>query len=122
MPTMPTVLPTQLPTAPPSNVVPCQLSTFIGTGVSASSGDSGPAALASIMQPIGVWADTIGNVFVSETTKIREVSVSGIVSTVAGGGSLISDGVPATSVVLSSPGQIYGDTNANLYFVDTTKI
>lgn len=68
-------------------------------GTSSYSGDLGPATSAGFT-PQGVCGDLSGNVFITDASgiRVRQVGISGIISTYAGSGTLYSgDGGPATS-------------------------
>ena len=62
-----------------------------GTGTAGSSGDGGPATSAEVNAPRGVWADTVGNVYIADTSnnKIRVVDVTGAIHTFAGTGTAV---------------------------------
>ncbi len=96
------------------------ISTFAGTGGFGSSGDGGPATSATL-NPSGQLArDAAGNLYVSEQSRIRKISLDGIINTIAGDGTYgyAGDGGPATSAQL---GQIAGmavDPAGNLYVSD----
>jgi sugar lactone lactonase YvrE len=60
-----------------------------GTGSPGFDGDGGPATSAAVTNPLGVTADSQGNIFIADTgsNRIREVeAASGIIKTVAGNG------------------------------------
>jgi sugar lactone lactonase YvrE len=90
-------------------------------------GDGGAARSAGLKTPYGVWADSFGNVYISDTgdNLVRKVNSSGIISTVAGSLNTSNapanngDGGPATSATLSVPGGIRTDNSGNLYIADT---
>ena len=65
-----------------------------------------------------VALDGGGNLYIAAGKLIRKVSPSGIISTVAGGGSSVGDGVPATQAELS-PTAIAVDTVGNLFVADS---
>jgi sugar lactone lactonase YvrE len=73
--------------------------------------------------PSGVAFDTAGNLYIADTNDdvVREVSVSGIISTVAGNGDqgFAGDGGTATSAQLDSPIGIAVDASGNLYIADS---
>jgi uncharacterized protein (TIGR03437 family) len=99
------------------------ITTIAGTGSSGFSGDGGPATAAEIGTPIGIAVDAGGNVYVAclgDVQRIRKISPAGIISTVAGGGKLASDGVAATAAIiyLSLPAGIAVDRSGNIYFTD----
>jgi len=104
-----------------------------GTGCTAqtdSFGDGCPAAQAILTEPLGLFVDSAGDLFISDAVHnlIREVSAStGIITTVAGGGTgcgapqqtdAVGDGCPATQAILNSPWSVYVDRNGNIFFSD----
>ena len=66
------------------------ISTVAGNGAGGFSGDGGPATQAGLFFPFGVAVDSSGNLFIADTdnVRIRKVTPQGIISTVAGNGSL----------------------------------
>jgi sugar lactone lactonase YvrE len=95
-----------------------------GNGAAFSSGDGGPAALASINYPFAVALDGAGNLYIAEYggSRIRRVDAqTGIITTVAGTGSqgFSGDGGPATGATLFLPAGIALDPNRNLYIADS---
>jgi hypothetical protein len=72
-----------------------QITTLVGTGTAGSA--DGAAAVARLNAPTAVTFDTSGNVYIADTgnNKIRMVSATGIVSTLAGGGTGSDTGVGA---------------------------
>lgn len=61
--------------------------TLAGTGEPAYGGDGGPACLASLNEPKGVWVDAIGNILIadSENHVVRRIDRNtGLISTIAG--------------------------------------
>lgn len=99
---------------------------FAGSGMLGSSGDGGQAANATFNQPQSVAVDSAGNVYISDTGnhRIRKVSTSGVVSTVAGTGddSFGGDGAAATQAQLNTPFQIAIDAADNLYIADAVNL
>ncbi len=86
---------------------------------SPGAGDGGPATNAALGNPTNdVAVDGGGNLFIAAGTLVRKVSQNGIISTVAGGGSSVGDGVQATQAALS-PVAITVDSTNNLYIADT---
>ena len=90
------------------------------------SGDGGPAINATLQlgqdNPLaGLAVDTAGNLFISDTfnSRIRRVSPSGVITTVAGGGVTgLGDGGPATSAALLFPTGVAVDGEGNLFIAD----
>jgi len=64
------------------------ITTFAGNGTVGYSGDGGPAVSATLTAPVGVAADSAGNVFIVDygNGRIRKVSPAGIITTIAGTG------------------------------------
>jgi type IX secretion system substrate protein/NHL repeat-containing protein len=99
------------------------ISTVAGTNVSGFSGDNGPASNAQISGCNGVAADAAGNVYISDNgnDRIRKISISGIITTIAGSTSTAysGDGGPATDAGLGSgPWGLGTDAAGNVFFAD----
>jgi len=98
------------------------LSTVAGNGIPGFSGDGGPATSASLNAPIGVAADSAGNVYISDSrnNRIRRVAPSGVISTVAGNGNagFSGDGGPATAASLNGPSALVVDGANNLFVAE----
>src|ERR1700752_4825562 len=64
------------------------IQTVAGNGTPGFSGDNGTAATASLSEPFGVAVDTVGNLYVADTSnhRVRKVDASGTITTVAGNG------------------------------------
>jgi trimeric autotransporter adhesin len=91
-------------TIPPGDIL-----TVAGTlGRDGYSGDNGAPTSALLNTPWGVWVDSLGNIFISDTdnSAIREVvSVAATIQTIAGTGNagFSGDGGSATSATLNGP-------------------
>jgi len=86
----------------------------------APSGDGGPATSAGLRLVAGVAVDASGNLFISDSNRVRKVSTLGVISTAAGGGTAgIGDGGPATSAQLIAPSQLAFDAAGDLLIADT---
>jgi uncharacterized protein (TIGR03437 family) len=96
--------------------------TFAGNGSSAFSGDGGPAIEASLSGPSSITPDNAGNFYIADTdnNRVRKVSSSGIITTVAGNGTAgySGDGGLAVNAALHSPQQVAVDSSGNLYISD----
>jgi hypothetical protein len=95
---------------------------YAGNGEGASTGDGGPASMASLNAPVGLAMDENQNLYISEYLghRIRKVDFStGTISTIAGTGSSASsgDGGPATAAGVASPAGIAYDSGT-LYVVE----
>lgn len=92
------------------------------TGLSMGSftGDGGAATAARLKQPYGVFVDNAGNIYVADSwnNRIRKVDTAGIITTVAGGGSSLGDGGPATAAQILVPIDIAVDLAGNMYISD----
>jgi hypothetical protein len=93
--------------AGPAQAAPGDISTFAGTGAAAFAGDGGAATSAALNQPVGVAWLGDGSVLVADyrNHRVRRISPSGVISTVAGTGiaGFSGDGGTATSARLNGP-------------------
>ena len=98
------------------------ISTFAGTGVYGDSGDGNPAVFAQFKAPYGLAQAGNGDIFVSDAVanRIRKITSSGTISTVAGNGTagFSGDGGTATAAQLNRPGHLAVDAKGNLYIAD----
>jgi NHL repeat len=94
------------------------VSTFAGTGVMGSG--NGPAASATFDGPAGVAVDAAGNVYVADfgNKMIRKISAGGIVSTLAGSGTVGYDNGAAGAASFTSPDRLAVDASGNVYVSD----
>ncbi len=81
--------------------------TIAGGGSSSGLGDGGPATVASLNGPAGVVIDSLGQIYIAEgaNNRIRKISSSGIINTLAGIGigGLTGDGGPAAIAEVNDP-------------------
>ena len=98
------------------------ISTVAGNGVNDFTGDGGQAVNAALGNPQGVAVDSQGNLYIADTgnNRIRKVSSTDIITTIAGNGAVgfAGNGVPATAAQLNAPSRVALDTAGNLYFSD----
>ncbi len=98
--------------------------TVAGNGTAAYGGDGGPATLSQVNDPHGVATDAAGNVYISdyENHRIRKISTTGVITTIAGTGfgayDPTQDGGPATAAWIKWPTGIAVDPSGNVYFSD----
>lgn len=100
------------------------ITTIAGTGVFGYSGDNGPASAAKLSQPYGIALDATGNIYFADLTRIRKISTSGIITTIAGTGltSYNGDNIPATDANLSGTSGIAFDATGNIYISDGHRV
>ncbi len=100
------------------------ITTIAGTGSSTFSGDNGPATAAGINGPCDLATDILGNLYTSDfgSNRIRKISTSGIITTVAGNGNpgFSGDNGPALAARLYDPVGVYVDSAFDLYIGDYT--
>lgn len=98
------------------------INVIAGIGSSGYSGDNGPATAAELKNPYGLSVDISGNVYIADcgNNRIRKVSTSGIITTVAGNGinGFYGDGGQATSAELYGPFGVGADAFGNIYIDD----
>jgi uncharacterized repeat protein (TIGR01451 family) len=98
------------------------ISTVAGNGATGISGDGGPATAAHVSIPCGIHKDASGNLYFSDANnaRIRKVSTSGIITTIAGqaSGGSAGDGGPASAAWLNWPHGLCSDAAGNLYIAD----
>ncbi|MEO6550697.1 MAG: T9SS type A sorting domain-containing protein, partial [Ferruginibacter sp.] len=96
--------------------------TIAGNGTAGFSGDGGSALQASLNWPKDVKVDQAGNLYIADrhNLRVRKVSTSGIITTVAGNGVAGYGGDNGKATLASiDPGGIAVDTLGNLYIADT---
>ena len=86
-------------------------------------GDGGQAAIASLNGAGDIAIDALQNVYVADINnhRIRRISPTGLITTVAGTGEsgFLGDNGPATSAKLNFPRGVAVDRNTNIYIADT---
>ena len=97
------------------------INTIAGNGNIAFSGDNGPALNAG-MDPYDIAVDSKSNLYVADrfNNRIRKISPSGTITTVAGTGigGFSGDGGLATLAKLFNPTGVAVDSQGNLYIAD----
>jgi hypothetical protein len=99
------------------------IATVAGNGQAGFGGDGDGAQIAQLNQPAGVAALPDGGFLIADTgnNRIRRVSSSGIITTVAGAGpaAFTGDGGPATSAALNAPADVAPLTGGGFLIADT---
>ncbi len=97
------------------------ISTICGSGEAGETGDGGPASVAKIY-PGALAVDHAGNIYiVVGPARIRKISASGIITTIAGTGvsGYSGDGGPASAAEIDNFfGCLAVDDTGNVYFAD----
>ena len=109
-----------------STIPPGDILTVAGTlGRDGYTGDGGAPASALLNIPLGVWVDSLGNIYIADSSNsaIREVVVvSGLIQTIAGNGTgtggFSGDGGPAGSASLNTPSSV-ALGSAGIFIADT---
>ncbi len=98
------------------------ISTVAGTGVRGFNGDGGPATAAALQDPRGIALDAAGYLYIADTSnrRVRKVSPTGVMSTVAGSGltGAPSEGQSAITAALSSPRDVVVARDGTLFISD----
>ena len=98
------------------------ISTVAGNGTPGFAGDGSAATLAELWNPVAVKVDATGNMYISDNQnqRIRKVNAAGMITTLAGTGSVgySGDGGPATAAQLNYPGYVGMDATGNVCFSD----
>jgi sugar lactone lactonase YvrE len=96
------------------------VSTIAGSGAQGSANGTGTAA--SFWNPSAIAVDNSGNLYVADTTnnKIRKITASGVVSTLAGNGAIGGTNGPALSASFYYPdGVAVNNAGTTVYVADT---
>ncbi|MBI2689625.1 MAG: hypothetical protein HYX27_25225 [Acidobacteria bacterium] len=98
------------------------ISTVAGDAASPFSGDGGPAVNAGIERVQSVAIDNSGTLYLTEGRRIRKVDANGIITTIAGTGTLGNggDGGPATSAQFRGAAGMAFDRAGNLFIADVS--
>jgi hypothetical protein len=98
------------------------ISTIAGTGTAGYNGDNIPATDAQLNIPSAIALDNKGNIYITDAdnTRIRKISIFGIITTVAGTGAagFSGDGGLAIACQLNNPYGLTFDFSGNLFFAD----
>ena len=108
------------------------ISIVAGNGTQGYDGDGGIATAAELTYPTGIAVDGSGNIYIADggNNRIRKVTTSGIITTVAGNGfgaivgtgsasgGYSGDGGAATAAELNYPVSVAVDASGNIYIAD----
>ena len=98
------------------------ITTLAGNGLAGFSGDGGPAKSAKIDLPKGITVDLTGSVIFADggNNRIRKVSTTGIITTIAGTGvaGFAGDGGLATAALINQPNGVAVDQSGNVLIAD----
>jgi hypothetical protein len=94
------------------------VTTIVGTGSLGISTDGLPGPLTALAgDTYGLAVDDSGNVIFGDHLRIRKFNkITGIVTTIAGGGTDTGNNIPATSAALIRVVRIFRDVNGDIYF------
>jgi hypothetical protein len=99
------------------------ITTVAGTGTAGFSGDNGTATAAKLSSPWAIALGPDGSLYIADqaNNRVRKVSTGGVISTVAGTGTLgySGDTGAATAAELNVPGGVVVDVAGNLYIADS---
>ena len=100
------------------------LTVVAGNGTAGFSGDGGPATSAQLNRPWGVAVDATGNVYIADNQRIRRVSPTGVITTIAGTGAagFSGDGGLAISATFNKPIGVAVDAAGNVYVADNNNL
>ena len=104
------------------------ITTVVGDGNAAQSGDGGAAVNAEVYWPSAVVTNPDGSYYIAEqaSTTVRRVNVDGVITRVAGvvhlgqGYGIKNDGGPALDAYFLAPKGLARDTAGNLYIADAS--
>ena len=98
--------------------------TIAGSGSGGFAGDDGPGTNAKLNDPTGIAVDSSGSIYIADTfnSRIRKLTPTGIITTIAGNGSLnyVGEGGPATKAGLYFPHGVAVDGSGNVFVADTS--
>ena len=98
------------------------INTIAGTGVAAYNGDGIAAVNAQLNTPVMITTDAAGNLYIADALnyRIRKITTSGLISTIAGTGvaGFSGDGTAASNAQISIPQAIAIDSMGNIYVSD----
>ena len=96
------------------------ITTVAGSPTSTNRGDGGPAVDATLSDVVDVAIHPNGELYLLDQSyrSVRRIDANGTIMTVAGGGSGLGEGVPATQVSFNLPTGLTFDKDGNFYITD----
>jgi hypothetical protein len=96
------------------------MTTIAGNGTDGFSGDGGSASWAMISSCNYLAVDRKSNVYITDEHRIRKITPTGVITTIAGTGTAgyNGDGIPATTAMLNLPQGVAADSIGNIYIMD----
>ena len=97
------------------------ITTVAGNGLAGFAGDGGAATSAQVGNPTALAVDTVGNVYIADgSARVRKLFISGVISTIAGGGNrgYSGDGGNAFSAQLNGPSGLAIGSAGALFVAD----
>ncbi len=93
------------------------ITTIAGTGTAGYFGDGGPANIAQVYQPTSLSLDKHGNIYFADqgNWRIRKIDTSGLISTVAGGGTGLIGGPAIYASLPQQPSGVLADEFGNIF-------
>ena len=102
-------------------VVGGAITTFAGTVTSV--GDGGPSIQSRLDRPTSAAVDFSANLYIADPTanRVRKVTPSGTITTLAGNGQAGygGDNGPSSAAILNSPNSVAVDSSGNVYIADS---
>lgn len=98
-----------------------RVTTVAGTGQRAFSVDGGQASASALVRPLALAVGQVGEIYIAEGNRIRQVRNDGRIATFAGTGTAGygGDGGPAAQAQLNTPQGLAVDSVGNVYIADT---
>ena len=96
------------------------ITTVAGNGTTGFGGDGGPATQAAFNDPIGLAVPFPGVIYIGDpyNYRVRKVT-NGIITSIAGGGTVLGDGGPATNASIALPLGVAVAPNGVVYVADS---
>ncbi len=98
------------------------ITTVAGNGIAGFSGDGSPAINAQVGNPSALAVDNVGNIYIADgSARVRKLFISGVISTIAGGGNrgYSGDGGNAFAAQLNGPSGLAISSTGALFVADT---